>query len=173
VAVTTEARCAEIWRTAVVLGATMSPMDAWLLLRGLRTLAVRVRQQNDTALTVARFLHDHPNVTTVHHPGLPTHPQHDLARRQMHGFGSLMAVEIAGGYAAAERFVARLRLFTHAVSLGGVESLAVHAAAMWAGSLNEDQMRDAAIEPTLVRLSIGLEGSDALCDDLQHALDID
>ncbi|MFM2070447.1 MAG: methionine gamma-lyase [Actinomycetota bacterium] len=172
VAVTTEARCAEIWRTAVVLGATMSPMDAWLLLRGLRTLAVRVRQQNDTALTVARFLHEHPNVTTVHHPGLPTHPQHDLARRQMHGFGSLMAVEIAGGYAAAERFVARLRLFTHAVSLGGVESLAVHAAAMWAGSLNEDQMRDAAIEPSLVRLSIGLEHSDALCDDLQHALDI-
>jgi len=171
VAVTTQARCTEIWRTAVALGATMSPMDAWLLLRGLRTLAVRARQQNDTAIAVARFLHDHSNVTAVHYPGLPSHPQHELARRQMHGFGSLLAVEIDGGYGAAQRFVARLRLFTHAVSLGGVESLAVHAAAMWAGTLDEDQMRAAAIEPSLVRLSIGLEHPDALCDDLRQALE--
>ncbi|MGB8862373.1 MAG: aminotransferase class I/II-fold pyridoxal phosphate-dependent enzyme, partial [Ilumatobacteraceae bacterium] len=137
IAVTTETRCAEIWRTAVVVGATMSPMDGWLLLRGLRTLALRVRQQNDTALAVAQFLQAHPRVAAVHHPGLPTHPQHELARRQMAGFGSLLAVEVDGGYAAAERFVAGLRLFTHAVSLGGVESLAVHAAAMWAGTLDE------------------------------------
>ena len=121
-------------------------------------------------MTGAQLLNDHPNVTTVHYPGLATRPQHELACRQMHGFGSLMAVEIAGGYSATERFLARLHLFTHVVSLGGVESLAVHAAAMWAGSLDEAQMRDAAVEPSLVRLSIGLEHAEVLSDDLRQAL---
>ncbi|HEY6509157.1 MAG TPA: aminotransferase class I/II-fold pyridoxal phosphate-dependent enzyme, partial [Vicinamibacterales bacterium] len=171
IVVGSEAHCAQVWRTAVVLGATLSPMDAWLLLRGLRTLAIRTDRQNASAQQVAEFLASHSGVRAVHYPGLSTHPQHELAARQMRGFGSLMAVELHGGYPAAERLLARLGLFTHAVSLGGVESLAVHAAAMWSGTLDEAQMRAAAIEPSLVRLSIGLESADALCDDLDRALD--
>ena len=170
VIVASEELCAKIWRTSVVIGATLSPMDAWLLLRGLRTLGVRARQQNDSAMDVANFLAQHPSITRVHYPGLPDHPQHELAQRQMDGFGTLIAIEVDGGYTAAERFLSRLRLFTHAVSLGGVESLAVHAAAMWAGSLDEEQMRAAAINPSLVRLSIGLETTHALCTDLDQAL---
>jgi cystathionine beta-lyase/cystathionine gamma-synthase len=170
IVVGSQAHCARVWRTAVVLGATLSPMDAWLLLRGLRTLAVRTERQNATAQAVAEFLASHREVRVVHYPGLTTHPQHSLAARQMHGFGPLMAAEIRGGYDAAERLVGRLRLFTNAVSLGGVDSLAVHPAAMWSGSLDTAQMKSSAIEPSLVRLSIGLESAGALCDDLDQAL---
>jgi cystathionine beta-lyase/cystathionine gamma-synthase len=161
----------EIWKTAITLGATLSPMDAWLLLRGLRTLGLRVRQHNVNALAVARFLEAHPAVERVWHPGLESHPQHALARRQMSGgFGSLMAVWLKGGYDDTARFVDRLKLFTHAVSLGGVESLAVHAAAMWAGTMNDAQMREAGVLPNAVRLSIGLESADDLCGDLAQAM---
>ncbi len=159
VVVGSRAHCDRVWRTAVVLGATLSPMDAWLLLRGLRTLAVRTERQNASAQQVAEFLASHREVRVVHYPGLQTHPQHQRAAAQMLGFGALMALELRGGYDAAERLLARLRLFTHAVSLGGVDSLAVHAAAMWSGTLDEGQMRAAAIEPSLVRLSVGLESS--------------
>jgi cystathionine beta-lyase/cystathionine gamma-synthase len=163
--------CEAIWSTAITLGATLSPMDAWLLLRGLRTLGVRVRQQNRTALAVAQFLEAHPAVERVFHPGLESHPQHALARRQMDGgFGSLMAVWLRGDYACAARFVAGLGLFTHAVSLGGVESLAVHAAAMWAGTMNDEQMWQSGVLPNAVRLSIGLENEADLCADLARAL---
>lgn len=159
-----------IWDTAIVLGATLSPQDAWLLLRGLRTLAVRVERINATAQRVAEALAATPGVEQVHYPGLPTHPQHALARRQMRGFGGVMAVQVRGGYRETERMMTRLRLFTQAVSLGGVESLAVHAAAMWAGSLDDAALRAAGIAPNLVRLSIGLEHPEDLIDDLRDAL---
>ena len=159
-----------VWDSAIVLGSVLGPHDAWLLLRGMRTLGVRVQRSNESALRIARFLQDHPAVERVHYPGLESHPQHELARRQMSGFGGVLAVEVRGGYRDAERVMSRLRVFTHAVSLGGVESLAAHAAAMWAGTLGDDAMRDAGIAPTLIRLSVGLEDADDLIEDLAQAL---
>jgi len=164
-------RIEQIWDTAIVLGATLGAFDAWLLLRGLRTLPLRVARANDNAMAAARFLEGHPMVEAVHYPGLESHPQHALARRQMSGFGGVLAAQIRGGYAPAARFVAALQLFANAVSLGGVESLAVHAAAMWAGTLDDDQMKAAGVQPNLVRLACGIETADDLLDDLARALD--
>jgi cystathionine beta-lyase/cystathionine gamma-synthase len=160
-----------LWSTQIVLGATLSPMDAWLLLRGLRTLSVRVRRINESALAVAQALAAHPAVASVSYPGLPAHPQHALAKRQMSGFGGVMGLRLRAGYDDTSRFVAGLRLPQHAVSLGGVESLIVHAAAMWAGTLDDTGMRLAGIEPELVRLSVGLEHPDDLVADLTRGLD--
>ena len=160
-----------LWNTQVCLGATLSPMDAWLLLRGIRTLALRVRQHNASALALAGWLEQHPKVERVFYPGLPSHPQHALAKRQMSGFGGVMNIAIAGGYDAASRFVHALKLPRQAVSLGGVESLVVHAAAMWRGTMNEAQMRVAGIAPNGVRLSVGIEGVDDLQADLAQALE--
>src|SRR5690606_10674179 len=112
-------------------------------------------------------------VEAVHYPGLESHPQHALACTQMRGFGGVLAVRIRGGYEPAARVVSQLNLFTQAVSLGGVESLAVHAAAMWAGTLDDDQMREAGVEPNLVRLACGIEASDDLIADLSQALATD
>ncbi|MCD6680471.1 MAG: aminotransferase class I/II-fold pyridoxal phosphate-dependent enzyme [Burkholderiaceae bacterium] len=159
-----------IWRGTIALGATLGAFDAWLLLRGLRTLALRVERANDNAMRVARFLDAHPGVEAVHYPGLESHPQHALARTQMRGYGGVLSVRIVGNYADTARFVSRLRRFTHAVSLGGVESLAVHAAAMVAGTLDDEQMRAAGIAPNLVRLACGIESGEDLVADLDQAL---
>jgi cystathionine beta-lyase/cystathionine gamma-synthase len=159
-----------LWNTQICLGATLSPMDAWLLLRGMRTLALRVRQHNASALALAAWLEQHPKVERVFYPGLGSHPQHTLARSQMKGYGGVMNIAIAGGYEAASRFVHALTLPRRAVSLGGVESLVVHAAAMWRGTMNEAQMRVAGIAPNGVRLSVGIEGVEDLKADLSQAL---
>ena len=159
-----------IWDAAIVLGGTLSPQDAWLLLRGMRTLAVRVERINATALRVAQALESLPGVAAVHYPGLTSHPQHALARRQMRGFGGVMAVQVVGGYRETERVMKRLRLFAQAVSLGGVGSLAVHAAAMWAGTLDDAAIAAAGIAPNLIRLSVGLEHPEDLIADLSQAL---
>lgn len=160
-----------LWSTQIVLGATLSPMDAWLLLRGLRTLSVRVQRINASALTVARALESHPAVASVSYPGLVSHPQHALAMRQMRGFGGVMGVRLKAGYAGTARFVASLGLARQAVSLGGVDTLIVHAAAMWAGTLDDAALEAAGIEPNLVRISIGLEHPDDLIADLLSGLD--
>jgi cystathionine beta-lyase/cystathionine gamma-synthase len=160
----------QLWPTQICLGATLGPMDAWLLLRGLRTLALRVRQHNASALTLAGWLEQHPKVERVYHPGLASHPQHALAQAQMKGYGGVMNVMLRGGYDAASRFVQALKLPRQAVSLGGVESLVVHAAAMWAGTMNDGQMRVAGIAPNAVRFSVGVEGVDDLQADLAQAL---
>ncbi|MGE0807048.1 MAG: PLP-dependent aspartate aminotransferase family protein [Burkholderiaceae bacterium] len=159
-----------VWDATLLLGSTLGAFDAWLLLRGMRTLPLRVARANANALAISRFLAEHPSVAAVHYPGLPEHPQHALACSQMSGFGGVLAVRIRGGYAAAADFVSRLRLFTHAVSLGGIESLAVHAAAMWAGTLDEAQMRAAGIDADLVRLACGIESTEDLIADLGQAL---
>lgn len=159
-----------IWQTHISLGSVLSPMDAWLLLRGLRTLPVRVERINDNALALARFLEEQPQIERVHYPGLPSHPQHELAKRQMRGFGGMMALEIKGGYEETDRFVSALNLPMNAVSLGGVESLVVHTAAMWGGVMTEEQMRTAGIQPNYVRFSVGLEHVEDLKADLRQAL---
>ena len=170
VAVASNEIVAQLWDTAIVLGNVLSPHDAWLLLRGMRTLSVRVERVNASALRIARFLEAHPGVQRVHYPGLESHPQHALAQRQMSGFGGVLAVQVRGGYAETERFMSRLRVFTQAVSLGGVESLAAHAAVVWAGTLSDEAMRRAGIEPNLVRLAVGLEDVEDLVEDLDQAL---
>lgn len=162
----------KMWDTSIVLGATLGPFESWLLLRGLRTLPLRVRQHNETALAVARFLESHPAVEAVHHPGLESHPQHELAKRQMSGYGGTLSFQVAGGYRETECFMAGLRLVRQAVSLGGFESLAVHAAAMWAGTLSDEQVRASGVMPNLVRLSVGLEAASDIIADLEHALTI-
>ncbi|HEY8448124.1 MAG TPA: aminotransferase class I/II-fold pyridoxal phosphate-dependent enzyme [Thermomicrobiales bacterium] len=159
-----------IWDSSIVLGATLGPFDAWLLLRGLRTLPLRVRQHNATAQAIAEFLDRHPAIEAVHYPGLPSHPQHELARRQMSGFGGTLSFAVRGGYEATQRFMRGLRLIKQAVSLGGFETLAVHAAAMWAGTLGEEGARQAGVQPNLVRLSTGLEDPADIINDLDQAL---
>ena len=159
-----------IWETHITLGSVLSPMDAWLLLRGLRTLAVRIERINRNALALASFLEEHPAIERVFYPGLPSHPQHELARRQMSGFGAVIAFAVRGGYDATSRFVSALRVPTQAVSLGGVDSLAVHTAAMWSGTMSEAQMKAAGIPPNFVRFSVGIEHIDDLEADVDRAL---
>ena len=160
----------KIWRMHTTLGAVLSPMDAWLLLRGLRTLPIRVQRINANALALAEWLEAQPQVERVHYPGLPSHPQHALAQRQMSGFGAVIAFALRGGFDETSRFVGALELATQAVSLGGVDSLIVHTAAMWAGTMNEAQMQAAGIAPNFVRLSVGLEHVDDLKADMHRAL---
>ena len=168
--VTTNERLDRIWHTSQVLGSVLGPLDAWLLLRGIRTLPLRVRQHNESGCAVAAWMEGQPRVSAVHYPGLPSHPQHELARRQMTGFGGTFSFQIDGGYAETERFMAGLRMTRQAVSLGGYETLAVHAAAMWNGFLSDDQVRAAGVEPNMVRISVGLEAVQDIIADLDGAL---
>lgn len=158
------------WNLSIVAGAILSPFDAWLLLRGIRTLGLRVERHNRNALAVARFLERHPKVARVHYPGLTSHPQHALARRQMSGYSGVMSVELKGGYDSAVHFATSLKLVTYAASLGGVHSLIVHPAAMWGHELSPEQLRAAEVTEGLVRLSIGLEDEQDLLTDFSQAL---
>ena len=152
------------------VGAVAGPFDSFLALRGLKTLALRMERHCANALAVAEHLARHPKVARVHYPGLATHPQHALARRQMHGFGGMVTVELAGDLAAARRFLERVEIFALAESLGGVESLIEHPAIMTHASLPPEQRRALGIGDTLVRLSVGVEDVDDLVADLDQAL---
>jgi methionine-gamma-lyase len=160
-----------IWRFALVAGAALSPFDGWLLLRGLRTLGLRVERHNQNATALARFLETHPNVAAVHYPGLESHPQHELARRQMRGFTGMLSVELRGGYAAADCLISSLQLATRAASLGGFETLVVHPASMWSLQLTPEQRQATGITEGLVRISVGLEDEADLLRDFAQALD--
>lgn len=159
------------WRFGIVAGAALSPFDAWLLLRGLRTLGLRVERHNQNALALARFLEAHPKVERVNYPGLESHPQHALARRQMSGFTGVLSVELRGGYEAAERLIASLRLGKYAASLGGYETLLVHPAAMWMKSLTAEQRAAMNVGDNLVRVSVGLEDERDIVNDFARALE--
>ena len=159
-----------VWRFALVAGATLSPFDAWLLLRGLRTLGLRVERHNHNALALASFLETHPRVARVYYPGLPSHPQHHLARSQMEGFTGMLSVELAGGYSAAESLISSLHLATRAASLGGFETLIVHPASMWSLQLSPEQRQSTGINEGLVRISVGLEDAADILDDFDQAL---
>jgi methionine-gamma-lyase len=134
-------------------------------------MALRVQRQNENALAVARALQSHPAVVRVMYPGLETHPQHDLARRQMSGFGGMLSFEVRGGRAAGQRVAESTKLALLAVSLGGVETLIEHAASMSHSLLNDDELRTAGIPPGLIRLSVGIEDPDDLIADLRQALE--
>lgn len=159
-----------IWHTHIVIGSVISPYDAWLALRGLRTLVMRVERQNENALALARFLRDHPGVAAVNYPGLPEHPQHDLATRQMRGHGGLLSFELRGGGETAERLLSALRLVRRSPSLGGVHTLAVRPAAMWSIELTEEQLAEAGVPPALIRVAVGLENPADLVADFERAL---
>jgi cystathionine beta-lyase/cystathionine gamma-synthase len=159
-----------IWKTSIVLGATLGPFDGWLMLRGLRTLSVRMERHNRTALSIARFLEAHPQVSQVYFPGLPSHPQRELACRQMTGARGVLSFELRGGYEAAERFLSALRLIPRAASVGGVESLIVHPAAMLAKTMSTEQFAAVGVRPDLIRLSVGLEDEKDLIADLEQGL---
>ena len=149
-------------------GSVPGPMDCFLVLRGVKTLALRMDRHGDNALAVAGFLADHPAMASVSYPGLVDHPGHDLAKRQMSGrFGGMMSCVLAGGEAAAADFVSRTRLFTLGESLGGVESLVAYPAMMSHASLTGTPL---AVDPGLVRLSVGIEDVEDLLEDLAQAL---
>jgi cystathionine beta-lyase/cystathionine gamma-synthase len=158
------------WRFHIVVGAVLSPFDSWLLLRGLRTLELRVERHNRNALSVARFLETHPSIARVNYPFLESHPQHALAKEQMSGGTGMLSVEFRGGYAAAAKFVQAVKLGRYAASLGGFTTLLVHPAAMWAESLTSVQREAMGVKDSLVRISIGLEDEEDLLADFAQAL---
>jgi cystathionine beta-lyase/cystathionine gamma-synthase len=160
-----------IWAYSVLHGATPSPFDALNGLRGIRTLAVRTAHQAASAQRVAEWLSDHPHVSAVHYPGLTSHPQHDLARRQMRLHGTVLSFEIAGGRDAVASFLDRARICRVATSLGGPETLVCHPATSTHVNLTPDEQAATGVTDGLVRMSVGLEDPADLIADLDRALD--
>ena len=152
------------------MGSCASPFDCWLVLRGIETLPVRMRQHEENAFIVANYLAGHPSVNKVFYPGLESHPGHEIARRQMQGFGGVVSFEIKSGIESVNTFLRRLKIFSLAESLGGVASLAEHPATMSHASMPKDYREKVGITDELIRLSVGLENIDDLIDDLEQAL---
>jgi cystathionine gamma-lyase len=154
------------------VGSVPSPFDAFLILRGIKTLALRMQRHCENALAVAEFLEKHPKIEKVLYPGLASHPQHALAKRQMNGrYGGMVTAVLKGGLPASRRFLERCRLFTLAESLGGVESLVEHPAIMTHASIPAEIRKRLGIDDGLVRLSVGIESADDLLSELKGALE--
>jgi len=151
-------------------GAVPGAFDSWIVLRGLKTLAVRMRQHEENALAVARFLEGHPEVETVNYPGLPSHPQHELAKRQMSGFSGMVSFTLRGGTEAAYAAVQKTEVFHFAESLGGVESLITHPATMTHAAIPREQREARGVTEGLLRLSVGIEDKEDLIVDLDRAI---
>jgi len=152
-------------------GATLGPMDSFLVLRGIKTLHLRVQRHCENGEKVANYLNNHPKVAAVYYPGLPTHPNHEIAKKQMIGFGGMVSFTFkTGAKQDAIKFLENLKLFTLAESLGGVESLANHPALMTHASIPEDKRKEVGITDDLVRLSVGIEDIEDLIFDLEQAL---
>lgn len=157
------------WNTNKYFGGVASPMTCWLALRGIKTLAVRMERHNENALEVARFLESHPNVVKVHYPGLESHPQHELAVRQMGGFGGMISFEVAG-VDEGRTLINSVELCTLAVSLGDVSTLIQHSASMTHASVSPELRKRAGIGDGLIRLSVGIENKHDIIADLATAL---
>ena len=154
----------------IALGGSMDPGAAFLLIRGMKTLELRVRKQCENALSVAKFLEKHPQVARVHYPGLASHPDHALAKGQMRGFGSMLAFDMKGGLAAARRFCDHTKVFLLAASLGGVESLVVLPIYTSHYNMSNEELAKVGVSPGTVRVSVGLEDAADLIADLKQAL---
>jgi len=170
----TSAMVNQAWKKLLSLGGSLAPFDSWLLLRGLRTLAMRVRQINDNALQLAQWLEQQPLVKGVIYCGLPSHPQYELAQRQLNGFTGMLCVEIDGDtekqqFDRAQGILSHLEIFANAPSLGGVESLIVHPASMWGLHHSKEQKKKAGIGDGMLRISVGIEHIDDLIADFQRA----
>jgi methionine-gamma-lyase len=162
---------AAVRQMMIYLGGCMDPEGAFLLVRGIKTLGVRVERQCESALRMARFLEKHKKVECVHYPGLPSHPDHALAKKQMRGFGSMLAFDLKGGLPAARRFCDRVRLFLLAASLGGVESLVLLPIYSSHYRMSKEELQRAGVKPGTVRVSVGLEDAADLIEDLEQALE--
>jgi cystathionine beta-lyase/cystathionine gamma-synthase len=160
----------EVRQKMMVWGQAPDPFAVWLLDRGLKTVDVRVRRQNESALRIALWAQERKEVKRVHYAGLPDHPDHEIARTTLDGFGGMMALELSGGGKAADRFVRRLKVWTHAPSLGGVESLVSEPRYTSHAHLSAEQRAKAGIPDGFVRLSVGIEDADDLIGDLEQAL---
>jgi methionine-gamma-lyase len=154
----------------IYLGGSMDPGAAYLLIRGVRTLGVRIERQCENAMAVAKFLEKHAKVSRVHYPGLASHPDHKLAKKQMRGFGTMLAFDLKGGLPAARRFCDRVQLFLLAASLGGVESLVILPIYSSHYNMSAEELQRADVSPGTVRVSIGLEDPQDLIADLKQAL---
>jgi len=152
------------------VGGCISPFNAWLLIRGLKTLPIRVRQHCENAMAVARWLTRHAKVTKVNYPGLETHPQHELAKHQQDGFGGLITFEVSGGRDAGKVVMDSVKLCTLAVSLGDVDTLIEHPATMTHSTYSEEDLLKVGIDPGMIRLSVGLEDPEDIMDDLDRAM---
>ena len=161
----------KLWYLQNSIGPSQSPFDSWLVLRGVKTLSVRMRTHEDNAINIANFLTEHPNVEKVIYPGLESHPQHELAKSQMNGFGGMLGLYIKGGLSESNKFLKQLSLFTLAESLGGVESLIEHPAIMTHASVPVKERNELGITDNFIRISVGIEDVNDLKVDLKQALD--
>ena len=160
----------EVRRKMMLWGQAPDPFAAWLLERGLKTLELRVLRQNDNAMRIAEWCEDRKEVRKVVYPGLPSHPDHEIARKTLDGFGGMLSIELAGGAKSAERFLRRLKLFRHAPSLGGVESLVSEPRFTSHADMTASERAAIGIPDGFVRISVGIEGADDLIKDIEQAL---
>ena len=162
----------KLWNYRKILGGVMDPMAAFLTRRGLRTLEMRIERHNQNAMKIAQFLHTHDKVNTVYYPGLPGHPDHDIARRQMTGFGGMLSFELDADFDRTMRFTESLKQIKLATSLGGVTSLANQPITNTHAMLSPEDRAKAGVSESLVRLSVGVERAEVLIQDLEQALDV-
>jgi cystathionine beta-lyase/cystathionine gamma-synthase len=160
----------KIWEYRKILGGVMDPTTAFLITRGLRTLTLRVRQHNENAMRIAEFLEGEKKIRRVHYPGLPSHPDHDIARKQMQGYGGMLSFELDADFDKTKLFMDQLRIIKLATSLGGVTSLANQPVTNTHVALNPEERKKAGVIESLVRLSVGIEDTGALIEDLRRAL---
>jgi cystathionine gamma-synthase len=160
-----------IWTYRKILGGIMDPMSAFLALRGMQTLELRVHRQNESAIRIATYLEQHEKIKVVYYPGLPSHPDHEIARKQMTGFGGMLSFEVNGDFDRTKLFMDRLKIIKLATSLGGVTSLANQPITNTHVALSPENRAKAGISESLVRLSVGVEKVDLLMDDLKQALE--
>jgi methionine-gamma-lyase len=160
----------QVRQNVIHLGGSMDPEAAFLLIRGLKTLDLRVKRQSESAMKVAKFLAKHPKVARVHYPGLPSHPDHRLAKRQMKGFGGMLAFDMKGGLPAARKFCDRVQVFLLAASLGGVESLVVLPIYTSHNKMSSEELHVAGVAQGTIRVSVGIENPEDLIEDLRQAL---
>jgi cystathionine beta-lyase/cystathionine gamma-synthase len=166
----TDAYIEEVRQKMTLWGQAPDPFAAWMLERGLKTLDVRVRRQNENAMRIAEWCNDRREIKRVHYPGLPTHPDHEIARTLLDGFGGMMAIEIGGGARASDKFVRKLKLFRHAPSLGGVDSLVSEPRFSSHAHVSAEERVRAGVPDGFLRFSIGIESADDLIADIEQAL---
>ena len=167
-----ESRFQQLRKVLTLMGGTIDPHQAWLVLRGVKTLALRVEKSQENAMKLAPFLEGHPKVEWVNYPGLESHPQHELAARQMKGFGSMLCFGLKGGFEAGRKMINAVKLCTLAVSLGGVESLIQHPASMTHAGVPAEERKKAGITDDLIRLSVGCEDLEDIKEDLNRAIEL-
>ncbi|OFX43889.1 MAG: methionine gamma-lyase, partial [Bacteroidetes bacterium GWA2_30_7] len=158
-------------KTMVMMGGNMDPHQAYMVIRGVKTMSLRMDRSQESAIKIAQFLENHPKVAWIRYPGLKSHPQHELAKVQMSGFGTMICFGLKGGYESSVKFMNSVKLAMLAVSLGGVESLIQHPASMTHAGMSKEQRAEAGISDELIRYSVGIEDVEDLIQDLSNAFD--